>query len=72
MAAMTVISPKDVTERLLKDPEWRGERTKAMYERPVNQALWDEYYQIRIADLLADGTGSKATDYYTTHSEPVK
>jgi hypothetical protein len=70
----TVIAPGDVADRFLNRelfPEWQGERTKLVVEFPKNQALWDEYFLIRDADLKADGTGSQARDFYRQHRQEM-
>ena len=65
--AMTVISQGDVAERLLdrvSNPEFRGERYKLLTSMPLNLDLWDQYRQIREAELQNDGDGSQATAFY--------
>jgi len=54
----TVISPGDLADQILdrkKHPEWRGERTKLLYEFPKNVSLWEEYAEIRRESLINDG-----------------
>lgn len=54
--AVTVVAPRDLADQIL-DPrefsEYRGERTKMLYAEPTNQDLWDQYGDIRRAELLA-------------------
>ena len=63
----TVVRPDDMADRLLnseKHPAWQGERTKMVYEFPTNEALWNEYREIR-ADGLRGGAGIvPATKFY--------
>ena len=66
----TVIRAGDLADMILdreKNPDWKGERFKMMYSFPRNEKLWDEYNQIRVADLRNDGTGKAATDFYIEH-----
>jgi len=66
----TVIRKNDLADQLLdrtRSPHWHGERTKLVYKWPTAAGLWEKYAQIRIDDLQAGGTGSKATEYYADH-----
>jgi len=68
LAAVTVIQPDDVASRLLdreKSPDWRGERMEMLHGKPANPKLWDEYRDLRLADL-AGGT-DRAGDLYRAH-----
>ncbi len=72
--AMTVVAEDDVAQRLLdrtKNPEFRGERYQLLEAEPTNLALWDEYRQIREAELKNDGDGSKATAFYREHKKEM-
>lgn len=72
--AMTVVAENDVAQRLLdrtKNPEFRGERYQLLEAEPTNIALWDEYRQIREAELKNDGDGSKATAFYREHKKEM-
>jgi hypothetical protein len=63
----TVIVPGDMADQLLdreEHPEYHGERTKLVYEWPRNAALWEEYAELRRADLASGGDGSPATKFY--------
>ena len=63
----TVIREGDVADILLdrtRHPEWNGERTKMVYEWPVNKKLWEEYAQIREECLRAGETIARATEFY--------
>lgn len=66
----TVIRAGDLADMILdreKNPDWKGERFKMVYEFPKNEKLWDEYNKIRVDDLRNDGTGKAATDFYLEH-----
>ena len=68
--ACTVVAEDDVAQRLLdrtKNPEFRGERYQLLDAEPTNVALWDEYRQLREAELQSDGDGSQATAFYKAH-----
>lgn len=70
----TVIAENDVAQRLLdrtRNPEFRGERYQLMKSFPKNLDLWEEYRQIREAELLADGDGSQATEFYRQNREAM-
>lgn len=67
VVAMTVVAQNDVAQRLLDrraNPEFRGERYQLLSSLPVNLDLWEQYRQIRDAELQNDGDGSKATAFY--------
>ena len=63
----TVIHPDDMAHRMLdrdQHPQWQGERTKMVYEFPTNEALWQQYAQIR-NNSLRNGHGlTEATEFY--------
>lgn len=66
----TVIRAGDLADMILdreKNPDWKGERFKMVYEFPKNEKLWDEYNRIRVDDLRNDGTGEAATEFYKEH-----
>lgn len=66
----TVICENDVAQRLLdrtRNPEFRGERYQLMNAMPTNGDLWEQYRNIRDAELQSDGDGSKATEFYREH-----
>jgi hypothetical protein len=66
-AAVTVIAPGDLAERLLdrdRHPVWNGERTRMVVAWPTNQDLWDRYADIWRNDRRGGGDGSAATAFY--------
>ena len=70
----TVIRHGDMADRLLnrdRHPEWRGERTKLVYEWPSNHKLWDEYADIWSTDLKNGGDGSASTEFYRSNREAM-
>lgn len=63
----TVIRAGDLADQLLdreKNPLWQGERTKLVYDFPINEKLWEEYARILSDDYRQGGNGSAATEYY--------
>lgn len=71
LMACTVIYPDDMADRVLdrrKTPDWRGVRTKLIYQLPDDlgnkDSLWEQWANIRAEDLEAGGDGSKATAFY--------
>ena len=65
VAAVTVIQPDDVAACLLdrqKSPDWRGECMEMLHGKPANPKLWEEYRDLRLADL-AGGT-DRAGEFY--------
>lgn len=63
----TVIRRGDVADNILdrsKHPDWQGERMRMVRKFPKNEKLWDEYGEIRSAELAAGGDGSQATAFY--------
>lgn len=77
MAAMmpcTVICKDDMADAVLsrqKHPEWHGELTKLIYAWPTNQALWDEYAELRRASFRHGGHGEEATKFYKKHRKAM-
>lgn len=68
----TVIRPDDMADRILDPethPQWQGERTKLIYEWPVNESLWQEYADIRDDHFREGGDGSRATEFYKTNRD---
>lgn len=67
LAAVTVVKPRDLADRLLdrdEHPEWDGERLKLVYEWPIREDLWREYERLRIEGLKAGDRGRAATEFY--------
>jgi hypothetical protein len=65
LAAVTVIQPDDVASRLLDrqtSPDWRGERMCMLRGKAENPKLWEEYRELRLADLA--GETDRAGDFY--------
>ena len=67
-AAVTVIQPQDLAERLLdpKETGWRVVRTKSLYAFPQNMDLWRKYQEIR-RDDAALGVSGGAVAFYVAH-----
>lgn len=70
LAALTVIRPDDLADRLLdrgRNPAWSGERFRAVYAWPTNEALWTEYHRLR-GEAMRTGTGTDAaTAFYAAN-----
>lgn len=52
----TVVCKDDLADQLtdpIKNPQWRGERTKMVYAFPTDEALWAEYRKIDPANAAA-------------------
>lgn len=67
LATLTVIRADDLSDRLLdrdRNPEWHGERTKAVYEFPKATALWDEYIRIWEEEHRTVQDTAAATEFY--------
>lgn len=63
----TVINPGDLAERLLdrdRNPQFRGERMRMVYQFPARMDLWDQYAELRRASFRAGGEGEEATEFY--------
>jgi hypothetical protein len=70
LMACTVIRKGDAIDRVLDrsiHPEWRGERCKMLYSFPDDLKLWDQYQDIRVAELVGGGDGSACTAFYAEH-----
>ena len=49
LAAVTVIQPDDVAERMLdheRNPQWNGLRTQMIKQWPTNSELWEQYADV--------------------------
>lgn len=70
----TVICEGDLADTMLdleRNPQWRGERTKAIYAWPSNEKLWEEYLRLR-ADGHRSGTGVEAANrFYAANREAM-
>ncbi len=69
----TVICKGDLADQLLdreQNPQWQGERTKAVYAWPTNEKLWDAYRRLR-SDGLRRGNTSEATEFYRRNREAM-
>lgn len=73
----TVVVPGDLADRMLNrttKSEWQGIRTRMLIEFPGGGAqpqtdspamkLWEKYSNIRREEMIADGDGSQATEFY--------
>lgn len=71
---MTVGADDDLAHRLLdrkRNPEFRGEKYRLLESPPKNVELWERYRELREADLMNDGDGSEATEFYRLHREEM-
>lgn len=69
-AALTVINDGDLADQLLdreRNPQWRGERTAAVYAWPTAEDRWAEYHRIRAEAMRRDESTEAATTYYRQH-----
>lgn len=63
----TVIRAGDMADQILDretHPDWNGERTKLIYKLPLNEALWDQYADVRADSLRKFGDIREATAFY--------
>ena len=63
----TVIEPGDLAEQLLdrdRCPEWHGQKIPLMRSMPTNKDLWEEYYELRAAELRANENHKTSTSFY--------
>ena len=70
LAALTVIRPDDLADRLLdreRNPAWSGDRFRAVYAWPAAEGLWTEYHRIRNEGLRTGGGTEAATAYYAAN-----
>lgn len=69
-AALTVVAPDDLADQLLnrdRNPQWAGERTKALYAWPTADDQWEQYRRLRReGQKRGDGT-AEATDFYAAN-----
>ena len=71
----TVIRYGDMADRILdrqRHPEWRGERTKLVYDWPTATKLWEQYSDIWAGDLRNNGDGTAATEFYRENLEAMR
>lgn len=67
----TVIAPDDLTEKMLNNPEFHGHRYKLVPSFPTKMNLWDEWNEVRLADLRNGGYGEQATLFYKEHFDEM-
>lgn len=66
----TVIATDDLSSRILdrkKNPQFRGERMRMVYEFPTRQDLWDQYAELRNESFRRGGEGEEATQFYSAN-----
>jgi len=71
----TIIRPNDLADRLLNrdlHPEWSGDVVGLLPKMPTNLPLWDEYAEVRRAEIRAEGDGSKANAFYRKHRKSLE
>lgn len=75
LAAVTVIRPDDVAERLLdreRNPEWQGRRSKMLNAFPANLELWEGPYDEARREGLEAGEGMRrATAFYLANRDAM-
>jgi len=74
-AAMTIIAPDDLADRLTdpeRHPEWRGQRMRMVEKWPDAQdTLWQEYRELA-EQAMRDGRGmDEATAFYREHRDAM-
>lgn len=70
----TVIQQGDLSDQLLdreRNPEFGGERMKAMYSMPDNMELWDKYAEIAEQSWRSGGDMKPATEFYREHRQEM-
>ncbi|HZT79592.1 MAG TPA: terminase gpA endonuclease subunit [Gemmataceae bacterium] len=63
----TVIREGDLSDQLLNrelNPQWQGERTRAVYSWPTDEESWDQYLRIRSEGLRTGAGTGEATRFY--------
>lgn len=74
MMPCTVIREGDLADQLLdreRNPQWQGERTKAVYTWPKREKPWETYRKLRADGLRRNGDTTEATDYYRQNREAM-
>ncbi|QDV44377.1 Phage terminase large subunit (GpA) [Stieleria neptunia] len=74
LCACTVIYDDDLSSRLLdreQSPEWQGDTCAMVYEWPANEEIWEEYREIRHAELRIGGDGSAANQFVRDNYEEM-
>jgi len=70
----TVIQEGDLSDQLLdreRNPQWQGERTKAVYQWPHAEKLWDRYNEIRREGLRTGEGDVAATEFYRSNQDEM-
>jgi phage terminase large subunit GpA-like protein len=76
MMPCTVIREGDLADRVLKTPQWSGERTKTVYCWPTAEALWKQYADLRVRAFSETG-GNRAevsricNEFYAAHRKEM-
>lgn len=74
-AAMTVIEPDDLADRMLdteQSPRWGGQRCKMLYAMPENEALWERYAEIRRQCQRAKSSFDRLNKFYADNREELE
>ncbi|MBR4834833.1 MAG: phage terminase large subunit family protein [Thermoguttaceae bacterium] len=54
-----------------RNPEFRGEKYRLLESPSKNVELWERRRELREAELINDGDGSEATEFYRLHREEM-
>lgn len=70
----TVVYPNDMADQMLKrelHPEWHGIRTKMLYAFPSDMKLWEQYWEIRVAEMIDDRGHAESNAFYERNREAM-
>ncbi len=74
-AAMTVIEPGDLADKMLdqdESPRWGGQRCKMLYAMPKNEAAWEKYGDIRRQCQRAKSGFARLNKYYLANQAELE
>jgi hypothetical protein len=74
-AAMTVIEPGDLADKMLdqdESPRWGGQRCKMLYAMPKNEAAWEKYGDIRRQCQRAKSGFERLNKYYLANQAELE
>jgi phage terminase large subunit GpA-like protein len=70
----TVIECDDVADQLLdrtKNPDWQGLKLRALDAMPTNLELWEQYWEIRCEDMVAEKGVARSNQFYADNREAM-
>jgi hypothetical protein len=72
---VTVIAQDDLADQLLdreRNPQWRGQRSKALTSLPKNDKVWNQYAEVYSEGLRSEDEGKSANEFYLEYHKELE